>query len=478
MKLTKFTTQAELACLTHEDTQQFLLAVGDKELFCQRVLRLIPGKRCVIEGLYDDKKVIAKIFFDQKRSWDHWHRELAGYQQLGEEKFKTPQLFFTGKLEIENVYVAIFQELYPARRLTQVIADTNEEKVKQALLAVQQEIASLHNSGLLQTDPHPDNFLLVGEDIYVIDYAGITRSKEPQQLLQNLGLFYAQLPVSMRFDFSELLCAYAELRDFQVTAATIKQVKSYARAARWKRATIIMEKCLRQSTQFEASSGMKKACAYFRAEIDEDLSLFINDPEIFLQQHEAAILKDGGTCTVFKTKLGEREVVVKRYNIKDFKHWLTHCWRRSRAMKSWVNANLLTMFAVPTARPIAYVEKKICWLRLQTYFVMEYVESEDLTDKFITEIDDELVDHVARLIGDVAALQIAHGDFKAANFVVTKLKEVLLIDLDSLKVFKSRIKWRAAFKKDKIRFRRNWFKYPKLLKAFDIALGKYLQGKE
>jgi hypothetical protein len=53
-----------------------------------------------------------------------------------------------------------------------------------------------------------------------------------------------------------------------------------------------------------------------------------------------------------------RTLVIKRYNIKGFAHWLKRFWRPSRAWHSWREGNRLAFLGIATPKPLAVLEKR------------------------------------------------------------------------------------------------------------------------
>jgi hypothetical protein len=96
-----------------------------------------------------------------------------------------------------------------SRRILPVLADEQSAVLAEALGAIGQ----LHGKGLWQEDLHLDNLLRQGGQLYLIDGAGIAETGQPlsrQKVLENLGVFFAQLPKSLEPFTEELLVLPAE----------------------------------------------------------------------------------------------------------------------------------------------------------------------------------------------------------------------------------------------------------------------------
>lgn len=90
------------------------------------------------------------------------------------------------------------------------------------------------------------------------------------------------------------------------------------------------------------------------------------------------MLKDGGTCTVVRIDLEGLPVAVKRYNLKNTRHALSRAWRPSRAWQSWIEAQRLSYYGIPTPRPLAVVERRFGPLRGRAYLVTVASEGRSL----------------------------------------------------------------------------------------------------
>lgn len=91
------------------------------------------------------------------------------------------------------------------------------------------------------------------------------------------------------------------------------------------------------------------------------------------------LYKTGGAASVGRVEVAGRTLVVKRYNIKGFAHWLKRFWRPSRAWHSWQEGNRLAFLGIATPKPLALLEKRFLWLRSRAYLVTEYLAGRTLS---------------------------------------------------------------------------------------------------
>jgi tRNA A-37 threonylcarbamoyl transferase component Bud32 len=175
---------------------------------------------------------------------------------------------------------------------------------------------------------------------------------------------------------------------------------------------------------------------------------------------EGTVLKNGNTSTVALVKVGDRSLVVKRYNLKSVWHALKRCVRPSRASISWRNAHRLMSLGIKTPKPIAFVERRFGPLRTEAFFITEYVDGINAYELFHAEVAKEisrtdLIKQFGRLFQMLADASISHGDAKATNFIITK-DALSLVDLDAVREHRFRKRFMRAFRRDLNRFMQNW----------------------
>jgi len=192
----------------------------------------------------------------------------------------------------------------------------------------------------------------------------------------------------------------------------------------------------------------------------EALREALKNPDAFLEDKQKYRLKNGNTCTVSLTQVDGREIVVKRYNIKNFWHGLSRALRPTRAAVSWANAHRLIIYRVAAAAPIALLEKRIGCIRRQAYFIAEYIDAPDALEFFadvtVNSAQRSVVaDNIAHMFYKLYLLKIEHGDCKATNIKIVGDKP-LLLDLDSMR--EHRCDWFFSMRhvRDLRRFMRNW----------------------
>lgn len=169
---------------------------------------------------------------------------------------------------------------------------------------------------------------------------------------------------------------------------------------------------------------------------------------------DTGIIKQSHTARVRRLTLDESlhglDVICKQAKPRTFWHALKSLVRPSRDFRSWQRGHALLNRDLPTARPLAVVERKLLGLHISSLVLTEVIpDSRDL-DRLCTEelprlspaqqraVKDELVRVLVRLIRRMHERGFVHRDFKASNILITGDTSAAqlaawLIDLDGLR---------------------------------------------
>ena len=454
-------------------------AAGPAQLQLLSLLRVLPGQRYVGAGVWRGRPVLAKLLVGSKAA-RHFQRELDGVRLLAAQDLTTPLLLADGLKEGEGGWL-LFELLEGAESLGDAwkqvealpaLADEQSAVLAEALAAV----AQMHSKGLWQSDLHLDNLLRHGGKLYLIDGAGIHAETAGQPLsrekvLENLGVFFAQLPKSLE-PFTEELLVYYLLSNGEHALPLEALEKQVRKVSAW-RLKDFLNKVGRDCTLFSVVRGAFALRAIRREEESAMLPVLARADALLDQGH---LYKTGGAASVAKVDVDGRPLVIKRYNIKGFAHWLKRFWRPSRAWHSWREGNRLAFLGIATPKPLAVLEKRFFWLRSRAYLVTEYLPGPDIIERFAPYIEhgdapeDELLalDH---LFAELIRERISHGDFKGHNLFWDK-DRWSLIDLDAMCQHSSAASFAPAYARDRARFMRNWPESSALYQVIDQRLPK------
>lgn len=439
----------------------FDLTLSDgRVLTVERLLRVLPGKRVVGVANWQGNQVLVKCFV-AARSEQHWQRETQGIELLLSAGVDTPQIvhvdgFLTGGHVLLTRFLPKARSLGDVwKMLSPLSADV--QTVAVCLAPALQALASLHRAGLVQTDLHLDNFLL-DEDgcCYVIDGDAVQRVKRDtlsrEASLKNLAILFAQLAPNWDTSWPVFLAWYGAASlsladDLRVLRRAVAKVRVW-------RLRDYLSKAVRDCSLFSVEKTARRFVSTPRDE-RSFFAAFLEAPDAWVAAGH--IYKDGGACTVARVGYQERDLVIKRYNIKNWQHAISRCWRPTRAWHSWLAAHRLHFWGVATPQPLALIEERKGPLRGRAFFVTAYCPGASLHDCLEPDRLPEPAQQSAilRLFETLHRLRITHGDLKAHN-LFWHAGEIVLIDLDALTQHRSDWTFRRAWASDRKRFLRNW----------------------
>mgnify|MGYP000214471752 FL=1 len=437
---------------------------------CSKTTRCLPGKRISCIGQWQGETVFAKFFIAPNRAKIHWQKELKGFQRLGEQKILAPKMLHSGKHQQDEIYFILYEFIENATDLKPVWENAKPPQQLSLLKQLINTIAEHHKQGLIQQDLHLNNFLIANHQFYTLDGADITAidCNDKQIAFNNLALLFAQLYPSNDHNIEVGLQDYCKLRDWPFSQSVLNLVKSTTLKMRDNRKLDRLAKTKRSCSLFFYQQTWNQQTICARKYRSAEMQTFLNAPDSYIKQ--ANLLKDGNTCTVAIVTIDNVEMVVKRYNIKNWQHAFGRAFRPSRAVNSWVNAHLLQFYGIPTPEPVAVIEKRWGALRKEAYFVTKLISGEtgDLyfnSDKNSLEEKQSLAGLTVKLLKSIHALNISHGDLKITNIMISDSHPVI-IDLDSMKQHRSQYFFNKAKTRDIKRFFKNWQNNPVLTNVF------------
>ncbi|MFW6750080.1 lipopolysaccharide kinase InaA family protein [Pseudomonas glycinae] len=458
-------------------------AAGPADLQLLSLLRVLPGQRYVGAGVWRGRPVLAKLLVGNKAA-RHFQRELEGVKLLAAQGMTTPLLLADGLKDGEGGWL-LFEFLEGAESLGDawskveslpVLADEQSAVLAEALGAIGQ----LHGKGLWQEDLHLDNLLRHGGQLYLIDGAGIRveTAGQPlsrQKVLENLGVFFAQLPKSLE-PFTEELLVYYLLSNSEHALPLEALQKQIDKVRAWRLKDYLI-KVGRECTLFSVKRGAF-ALRSIRREEESAMLPVLEQADALLDQGH--LYKTGGAASVGKVEVAGRALVIKRYNIKNFAHWLKRFWRPSRAWHSWREGNRLAFLGIATPKPLAVLETRFFWLRSKAYLVTEYLAGPDIIERFAPYVEsgaapENELQALDRLFARLIAERISHGDFKGHNLFWQEDRWAL-IDLDSMCQHGSLGSFAPAYARDRARFMRNWPESSALYQVIDQRLPRDVAG--
>jgi tRNA A-37 threonylcarbamoyl transferase component Bud32 len=377
---------------------------------------------------------------------------------LAKRRLNAPEPLFYGRTE-QSGWAIVMEKIIDSSTALEVFqkADSSQNKLN-LILQIGRELAKQHSEGVLQTDLHLGNFLLRDEKVFTTDPAQIRffcGEISKRKSLSNLAMLACWFSDDNTDSIRKLCSEYADMRGWYIDKSDELFIKRQMVIHRKKTIHKELKKLLRTGKR----SRRIKVTDYV-AVFDKNFSETIETTDFIKKINEimvnGQILKNGRTCFVSRVTFNGKDIVIKRYNYKNFIHSLRHTIRRSRASRNWLHAHRLRLLNVNTLAPLAYVERHKGIFVISSYFITEYVEGENyhyfLRDNNVTE------QRRARTTGKIAGLfeklekyQISHGDLKHSNILITEDGPVLT-DLDAMKVHKCKFIYKLRQAKDMNRF--------------------------
>jgi tRNA A-37 threonylcarbamoyl transferase component Bud32 len=336
-------------------------------------------------------------------------------------------------------------------------------------------LAVLHAKGLWLADLTFDKFVCHKHQVQVVEAAlraensgtPLSRSK----VLENLGRFFAHLPVVFEPFIEELLIHYL-LANGEHALPLEVLLQEVAKMRRERQRTFISE-VSRDGSVFCVKRGLAGLLAVVRTE-EQRLQAILDDPEAAIRS--GTPLKLGDSTTVVKVDTAAGPVVLKRYNIMGWRHRLRRCLVPTRAWRCWVSGHRLDVLGIATPKPLAMLERRCCGLRGRSYLITEFLEAPDLLAHLQPHTHAAPPEPELRALEQLFATllreRISHGDFKDTNLLWDR-DHWSMIDLDSMRQHRFDFRFRRAYAKDRARVLQNWAEDSELYRMVDVRLPRY-----
>jgi len=439
-------------------TEGFVLEVDGERYHCEQILRWLPGRRLVIKALHRGEPLLLKLFAPSKKGWRELSREQHGYKvcKAAGVAVPTEKLIsddFAGCLAVAYEFIA---DACPFE-----LVSNNQAQMVPALL---QLMVRCHQAGIYQHDIHTDNILMTPHGLLLIDLASVRglagQSLSTRKSLSNLARLVAQFVPDQQQLILKKLNLYYQARGWTYGQAERENFKTLLNKAWQKRKETYLSKCFRACTMTAYFKDKHLEYALKRSFFKQIGKQAVRDLDVLVERGKR--LKDGNSATVVMTEMAGRKVVIKRYNIKSYWHFLKRCWRPSRAANAWRQGNLLHLLGIPTPEVLGFVERRLGPLRKQAYLLTAYVDhATELSSVFEYQVPRESeLRQIKQIFELMRDYQLSHGDLKASNLMLTDSGQLELIDLDAMQEHRYDWCFQRAFNRDLKRFLRNWDNKP------------------
>jgi len=429
-----------------------------ESLSCTKLLRFVPGRRSVYEASWNHKDVILKLFSHTLSAKRHLRREWKGLTNLASRKLNTPEPLFFGQTD-DGHWVVVTEKISGSTTALEIYQNLNNPVEKlDLLILIGRELAKQHIEGVMQKDLHLGNFLVQGNEIFLLDAGQIrfySHELDRNKSIAQLAMLAAWLSDDRKADINELCKQYYEVRGWNFDQSNLTVFWKSLAACRKSAARKSLKKILRTSKRF-----IKVRAGQYIGVFNKDFCRDARPSDLIgrvdVLMNKGKVLKNGNTCYLCRLTWNGRDIVIKRYNHKGVIHSLRHTIKKSRARRCWLNGHRLALYNISTPKPLAFFEQRRGCLIWKSYFVTEFIEGPSLyhymRDESISpEKRKTAVQEVKKLLDRMAKYRVTHGDLKHTNILITENGPVLT-DLDSMKFHKFNITFRTGRDRDILRF--------------------------
>ena len=224
----------------------------------------------------------------------------------------------------------------------------------------------------------------------------------------------------------------------------------------------LLKNCFIENEYYSVTKSWHRFLVIRKGMDEQELTELLKHPEKLIQEEDEHKELFATTISTLTLKSGKK-LLVKRYNSKGRLYSLTRSLIESRARVCWKGAELFNWLGIPTPAPLAMIELKSGpWIHT-SFLITEFVQGETL-DRYLRDISNQetwskIAKDTADIVYSFPQVRVAHGDFKATNFMVDDLK-LVMIDLDSVRSYKLKRAFDSTYLRDIDRFERNWDKQP------------------
>ena len=354
--------------------------------------------------------------------------------------------------------------------------------IARALKQLAELVARMHSAGVLHVDLHCGNVLVR------------TRGERPKLVLTDLHRICRRRRVSRRARSANLGLLLHDRADFTTRTQRLRFLKHYLRAAGvagslrgW---AMTIEDFARRHTRRQHAHRDRRVMGsnkYFRrirpakhwrghvilaskwkmaGARAADLVLtgemwqeVLADPSALLDKTAGEVVKDSNSSLVISRRLrvGAHEIDVHVKYARRKRPWkiILDCFRPARATRAFHLGHMLLTRRIPTALPLAAIERRIGPVLLGSILITETVhglETSQFLNRWLAwprqgraELDEaqkrmlarDVLGRLGRLMHRLHDCSMAHRDLKASNMLIRwdqeSAPEVALIDLDGLR---------------------------------------------
>jgi tRNA A-37 threonylcarbamoyl transferase component Bud32 len=335
-------------------------------------------------------------------------------------------------------------------------ADDQAAVRRQLAVGLGQFLAKLHDAGVAHPDPHAGNFVVELPPSRVPHFALldlhavriINRPLGGNEVITNLVLYNRWF--QMRASRTDRLRFWQSYRRSRPALSWLEERHLASRLEGWTLDSNLSFWAGREHRCLDTNRYFRRVRrGPFRGFAVRDLPEgvvqdVLADPDAVFTRPGVKLLKDSCTSTVAElvipTADGPRAVVLKRINVRRGTELVKNLFRRSPAVRSWVNGHSLRDRWLPTPRPLLVFHRYRFGLPAEGYLLVERVpDSLELPAAIARHAHSPAVirawiHRLARALRGMHDRAVSHRDLKAANILISGISDPaaaapVLIDL-------------------------------------------------
>jgi tRNA A-37 threonylcarbamoyl transferase component Bud32 len=383
---------------------------GIGEVICADLLRVVPSRRITCVGSAGEKQLIIKLFYARHGAHRHWKRSDRGCGYFLEKNIPAPEIFYSGYLPHQGIYVMVFEYLEGGIRLRDCIEKTVEPALRNSLLdKLMAVVAQQHEAGIIQHDLHLGNFMAVDGIIYSLDGDHVSSLHRPvgrSRSFRNLAYLFAQNIFLFGNGMDERVMSYVNQRGWQISGREMEEIRGYIRDVRSRMFMKYLWKVFRKECRFlEYSKGMN---------LPFDAGL--NDGRVLSQVFDPSILQPYGEDSTGK---GFRLVPTPRGRVpvKECTGYgpimIRWFWKAGRV---WRNMSLLKMLGLNTTDPMIILGRRKGFWKWDCSIVSKPVAGPTFREMFLSDSFPE-----SQRIRAVIALSDILCSLRDAGFIFSRM---------------------------------------------------------
>jgi len=434
---------------------------------------VLPGRRNTFEGIWGESPVVVKRLNPSLRAWYDFRKEIRVTAALRGLGIAVPEVLYAGRKR-DGSWVLVMRKVGKGNTLAAEIRACEAESDKDELLRFfLGGLAYHHAQGVEQRDLHGENYIQHAGELWLLDAGQVrlhSHSLSVKKSLSQLALVLSQHPELNQEQCLGLIRSYFSERGYYENSRRTALVQKYMEQHRHRNLKKFVRKCLRNNSRhlrIRDSGGTAIVDRDFAPAVVSDT--LWQDIEQYME--EGTPLKEGNTSVLVRARIGERDVLIKRYNHKGFFHSIRQTLKGSRAQRSWCNAHRLRSLGVSTPFPLAMLECLQMGVVHHSYILTEYVHAHPLgvfleNDSVSEERRALVSQRVLNLFENLKRYKVNHNDLKHTNILVHQYHP-LLTDLDGMRMYRSDTMFRRRWRKDWERFLKNWEGMPAIRSMFE-----------